>query len=547
MTMVPDPDPGLTYVTIDDFRPGIISQAKYAYQANDNSAPVPWLGKPGAAQQAGTAGCIALPNGGLAPLPGIVKTVSSGFTPASGATAYINGAVIHGLAFNDDEIVYGIETKFANARQFQLTSYIDGVGVTSPIFGVGPATDTGTSGINALTGALTRVNPTTPTQPGQPCIALAYTFAQDAGAIFYNWLYPNPAATGSFSLYTFVPSYNSLCLTHQNRVVELGVTNYPWVGTVGGQPTVFPTNETFNYTDPPNSNVMGAQNEVFVEEDPSGVGAWGSISAGELFMVKHAGGGVIVSGDLNSPTVTYLGGVTPTYGTLNQSAQTLVGLVYASNDNGVWAWQGGMTSQKLSGNLNDDFWALPTQGGISFSATSLGDWLCMTNGWVFDTANGGWWKLNTPGFVPLYYGTKADGSGIWAVALSFLHASDPVIAEYSYASPSNSYTWKSYPLAQTKDRNISIQEVVVRCQGNGAITLVFEGVTGTTGTTLPTPVNINSTQPVMVRMDVGSTAGTFQAQDVTLSIASVGTGSGPAPTVYSVSIGFTESTPVNPV
>src|ERR1700676_3667779 len=111
--MIENPDPGLTYLTIDDFRPGIVSQAKYAYGASDNSAPVPWLGKPGAAQENGTVGCIALANGGLAPLPGISKTVSSGYAVPGGATAWINGVNVHSLAsgssvgFSNDEIVYG--------------------------------------------------------------------------------------------------------------------------------------------------------------------------------------------------------------------------------------------------------------------------------------------------------------------------------------------------------------------------------------------------------------------------------------------------------
>jgi hypothetical protein len=545
MSMVPSPDPALTYVTIDDFRPGIISQSKFAYQANDNSAPVPWLGKPGAAQQSGTVGCIALPNGGLAPLPGIVKTVATGYTPPAGVTGYINGAIIYGMG-GGNEILYGIEAKGGGTRSFQLTSYIDATTTTTAVQTFGPAADTTATGIAPLTGALTRVNPTDPTQPGQPCVALAYTFVQNSGATQNNWLYPNPGATGSFDLYEFSPSYNSLCLTHQNRVVELTLFNYPWVGTVGGQATFFATNETFNYTDPPNSEDMGAQNEVFVEEDPGGVGAWGSISAGELFLVKNAGGGFIVSGDLNSPTITYLGGVTPTYGTLSDAAQTVVGLVYASNNNGVWAWQGGMTSQKLSPNLNDDFWQLNSAGSVGFSASDWGDWVAMTNGWVFDTLNGGWWQLTNPGFTPLYYGTTADGTGMWAVADSFLHASDPIIAKYDHSGPATLYTWKSYPLAQTKDRNLSIQEVILRAQGSGTVTITYEGVGGSGAVTQPVTFDITEgTQPQMIRSNVGTGTGTFQAQDITVAISSSGTSGGPAPIVYSVTSGFLETTPVN--
>ena len=56
-------------------------------------------------------------------------------------------------------------------------------------------------------------------------------------------------------------------------------------------------------------------------------GAWGSISASELFLVRHSGGGYVISGDLNSPTVTRLPGVTSTNGIVQVAGQTPIGLV----------------------------------------------------------------------------------------------------------------------------------------------------------------------------------------------------------------------------
>jgi hypothetical protein len=610
------------WVEIADFRPGIITQAQFGYGLGGVTTPVPWIGPPGAAQPSGTVGCVALPNGGLTPLPGITKSIQSGFTPSGGATAFINGCDIHALGpIEGDEIVYGVEAKAATSRQFRLNSYIDQAGIISAIKILGPSTDTSDAGISPLTGGMTRVNPwqaptlssgltaatpitalpvtalvdavaagdviqvgTGPTQlavvasaaagisatsipiisatptfaiasgakvvdvtalatPGSPCLALSYTFIEDSGAVSYNWLYPDPGNPGSFSLFTFVPSYNSLCMTHQNRVVELTTDNYEWVGTVGGISTLAQSNETFNYSDPPNSELMGAQQEVFVAEVPTGIGAWGSIQSGEAFYVKNGGGAFIISGDFNNPIVTYLGGVTPTYGALNsKAAQTVVGLVYAANGNGVWAWQGGSSADKISNNLNDDFWTLGTENPIDFCAASWGDWVVMTAGWLFDSANGGWWKLADPGFVPLYYGPAGNGFGVWAVANSFLASTDPIIALYSDSTPGETFTWKSYPLKETIDTVVEIQAVSLRAQGVGNVTITLEGPNGSSFETLPVTVPVDSTQPVLVRLGCAA-----QAQDVTISIESVGAGGNPAPTIYSVAVCYVETTPVNQI
>jgi len=294
------------WVEINDFRPGIISQAKYgAGPSVSNPVPVPWLGPPGAAQVNGTAGCIALPNGGLAPLPGIEETETSGFTPPGGATAYINGAIIHSLGALD-EILYGIEVAAASSRSFRLNCFQDGIGTTD-VLDLGPAADTTGQGIQPLTGGPTRVVPADSTltaaltggtpytslsvvairteyfngdqiqigtgtgaifatvsssvtpgtttipinsitpvntypigtlvlditavaQAGQPVVALAYTFIENSGSQVFNWVFPDPANLGSFSLGTLTAAYRAICLCHQNRIIDLQIENYTWTG-----------------------------------------------------------------------------------------------------------------------------------------------------------------------------------------------------------------------------------------------------------------------------------------------------------------------------
>lgn len=533
----------LKWTSINDFTPGIISQSNHAFSAS--TAPVPGTA-PGAAQMEGTFNCIALPNGGLGPLPGLVKTIASPIAVPIGATSVVNGCHVHGQIGTSDEVVFGIETlDAASNRSFSLWSFVDQSNTMTGILAIVAAASTENLAFSPLTGDMTRVNPTNAQDVGAPCLALAYTSLLDSGIVAYNWLYPDPANNGSVTHATLSNSQIGFLLTHQNRIVILTSTNYAWIGAISGQPTLMGTNEAFNYTDPPNSNTMGSQDEVFVQEHPWGVGAWGSISAGELFLVKHQGGGYIISGDLNFPSVTYLGGVTPTKYAYNQVAQSPIGLIYASNRNGVWVWAGGSGSTLLSENLNDDFYAVwpPLPGGVpyeflfDFSADTWGSWIAMTNGYIFDFTTQGFWRYPNPfpdGAAPLYVGSSFDGQSLYMVANQVTAAGNPVIAKYSIASPSNSFSWTSYPMPQSIDQTILVAEVVIRAQGVGTVTVTVTGIDGTETTAIPVTAEFSSdSQPQLVRTRPGVTA-----QDATITIVSTGAGTGPAPIVYSLAIGW---------
>lgn len=536
MAKAPQAPEPYQWVAISDFSPGIISQTNYA--AANNANPVPG-NKNGMAQRAGTRGCIALPNGGIGPLPAVSKTVLAGVT--NPVQTFINGALIYGPVSidNSDEILYGSEyIDGSGNRKFVLNSYIAAADTISQVISIGPSPNIPDVGIESFTGGPTRVNTSDPTQPGQPCIAFSYTFNSTLGVQIFNSFYPDPSAPGAIGHLDMTPSYTGFCVPHQNRVLILSNIDYQWVGTINGVGTIVFTNENFNYTDPPNSDDMGAQNEVFIAEQPFGMGAWGSISAGELFLVKQAGGGFIIYGDLNAPTVIYLAGVQPTKGIYNMAAQTIIGLVYASKDSGVWLWNGSNTSQKLSNNLNDDFWDVGAPA-IQFCASSWDNWIAMTNGWLYDMVGGGWWQLADPGFVPLYYGAAFAGTGMWCVAESYENETDPIIAFYSNAKPGTSYTWQSFPMPETINQILDVLEGSVRAQGIGTVEVT---VTARDGTTSSTTLTYDSlTQPDLQRGKLGLT----NASDVTITLISTGTGGNPAPIIYSASIGFIPTSPAN--
>ena len=284
------------------------------------SGPVQGLGPTAAAAQAGgTHACIALPSGGLAPLPQTSATYNApGGTVTTGITNWITGMVTFGLVATptgpSDEIIYGLES-INGGNRIQYIVVIDPQGTyNATIHTNGPAASVNNSGTYALTGALTMANASDPSgvATGTAAVVLATGFIEDAapiGAYSYLLMYPDPTNPGG----TVVPKDYSgsippgqaigVVLAHQNRIVILQQDEYLWTNASAGK-VLAGEFEHFYYTDPPNTvpgNGSGsslAQNEVFVQEWPVGVGTYGSVSAGELFLVKHSGGGFIVTARL---------------------------------------------------------------------------------------------------------------------------------------------------------------------------------------------------------------------------------------------------------
>ena len=274
---------------------------------------------------------------------------------------------------------------------------------------------------------------------------------------------------------------------------------------------------------------------------------------------------MVIQGDLNSPTVTSLPGVTPSYGVMSRAAQTPVGFVYASGDHGLWAWNGGNVSQKISEALEDNFFvnealvgnlnpAAQIYRGPTVDIVPWGDWIVVTNDWVMDTNTGGWWQLGpvTGGTPHLWYGTSWDGNSLYASIA--VPTNEYFMDVYSRTSPSTSWVWESYPIrigTDAKNVNYLVKEVVVRAQGLGTIAVNVTGILDSTSVGLSSPVadgvlTYNSvddnSQPAMKRLTMG-----LVAQDVTIEIAAQGADENtPAPILYSIAIGYEEQNPVSP-
>lgn len=565
------PDDELTWVTVSDFRPGVITNTNYqAVGSGGNTGPVPG-DQPGQAQSA--AGCIALPHGGLAPLPGLVQPAWASHTAippnhapqtGTGSANMIAGFFINGPLYyfqnnttpptqGDEIIVCQVGTTSAGKAVMWIDSLqINGSTATWNNI-LNPTTETQYVPFCTMTGFPTRAQ-NNPASVGFSCWALGFIFP---GASSYTQpfpftggviTYPDVSSSGanltSFSHYNLITSTFGEVFCHQNRIGQLiwepslYTSDYNYSGG----------NEQFVYTDPPNGLVVINAGVVFVQEDNSGYGAWGSQSASELFLVKNRTGGVVISGDLNSPTVLWLPGVTPTYGLMSRGASTPVGFVYASNNNGLWTWNGSNVSQKISDQLEDNFFINthkpPVFRGPTVDICRWGDWIIVSNDWLYDTISGGWWQLppNNVQSPHLWYGTSSDGDTLYAAIP--VPTTTRFMDVYSRTSPSATYTWKSYPIKQSINKNILVKEIVVQVQGNGSVSVTLEGIGGssTSGAMSPSGQTFDSpAQPVMYRFAVG-----LDAQDVTISIEMNGSGGTiPAPILHSYSVGFVEQNPVS--
>jgi hypothetical protein len=313
-----------------------------------------------------------------------------------------------------------------------------------------------------------------------------------------------------------------------------------------GSTMTFNNNDAISYTDPPNSlstftSGGTLQQSVFVQENPEGIGAWGSFSAGELMLIKRTGGGAIISGDLNFPTVTYIPGVQPTFGAYSVPSFTQMGLTYLSSGAGVWSWSGNSSSQKLSTSLNDitfyDIPGVPTpNAGPFFQAFQWGQFVMCTGDLVYDTVTGAWWRLVPPNPGPtshVFFGASVVDGSLYA-ANGLVSSAYPYIADkFSLLTPASTFSWQSVPLPSGIDKTILVRRVAVRAQGVGTVEVTISSSDG--GSTQNQTLNFsNAGNPNIQEATFG-----VESSDIVVTLLSTATTTGqPAPTIFSCSLGY---------
>ena len=412
----------------------------------------------------------------------------------------------------------------------------------------------------------TRSNLTTATVPGAAHIV--YTMG-DWTLNKVNGAWPNPSSIYSDSPARSVTTgtqYNQAVVAHQGRVVFLENQNDAnWSASSGpnvlGQPFgstgVLPAGESIGYSDP---NAFIATNvtynaQLFVEENPTGFGTWQSMNANELFLVKNRGGGVVVRGDVDRPTVIRLPGLPSVYDATNKGCLTDKGYVYGTR-NGVYRWNGADTAEDISvqmgGSQGGWFWKTDDDetdnlwpGALHGTFTFAPPLIITPNNFMYNTETNSWWRIyptptqdSTNGKIFAHWQTSTSGRFYGIPA----YISDSQTTVWSRFDPNlgcRKYVWRSQPLVKTRNRELNMREINLVAQGSGTVKVDVIGAGGTTVSKTFTVAD--SDRPVIQFAPIK-----VQAQDVEIRItADSGSGSVNAPVVHRIAIGYNTASSVS--
>lgn len=382
------------------------------------------------------------------------------------------------------------------------------------------------------------------------------------GAIFH---YPNPDTAPGASYWvnpgTYRPRHPSLVVTHQDRVVTVG-REFKSFDNV-----IYPYQDVFAYTaafDPAGLAALSRPfRTLFGSENPSGVGVMASISADRLFIVKHHGGGYMVLGDLNNPTIQKLPFLESTFGVASYPAMTPFGVCYGTR-NGVFMWSGGESVEKLSQQIEGFFWNVAVSGHSDYGGSQgrfawWHPWIMVPNNFMFDTRTKGWWRLDevlagppagvtdTNGYYNapfhVYVVNPANGK-LHALPKLVSHTQTAVDYVFDPSSLATSYSWKSQPLVETRMRVRSFQDITLVASGRGTqtVTITLNGFNELGQALAPVSEEFEWTSetadgyPVILRHNIKSN---FVAMNVQVRIQ-VSTSTYAAAKIHSVTIGTAE-------
>lgn len=556
------------WIDIDDFTPGI-----FQYSPDTNSAAPPGSHPaPHGACTDVTYGCLPIPSGGLAPGPGFIAhvpydegTIASEFGTNS---YYLSSFQVNTML--DTEVVEfvlvleGIRSDDAGWLQICVSQYSGGMHVLTngSLYYAGETVGITATGTCAF---VTRLNPANlgPTFVTQLVAPYGGTFSNTQPVLAY----PDPANATLLQVNNMNPgigNISALCVGYQGRVVVFQTEAHPWPPNTS---TIhYQDNDALYWTDPSGAYVLGSQEEYFVPEDPTGYGAAGSISAGELFLVKNQGGGCVVTGDLNNPQITYLPGVQPINGfpgtnlaaeivPVGSGCSSSQGFYYCSSNAGVWRWNGGNSSQKVSPQLSDNAWFNPNFAFASmiFNCVKWGQYILVSNNWIYDEILGSWWRLSqnpsvtTPPYF--WYGIDGTSDNIFAAPTSIFSGGpwpgyESLADQYSRTYPSNTYVWQSQPIRLAEDSQADIREISIR-----AVTASGQQADCSIAITLTNESGVTQSFPAINNMSGGDnpttyrSVGGFKATNLQITLTATNTTGttntySPAPTIYSVSVGF---------
>lgn len=367
--------------------------------------------------------------------------------------------------------------------------------------------------------------------------------------------YPNPSTPGLLSIFRPTGSLNpnkaSLVVGHQDRAVAVLRGLYQTVGAYHIKDVIW-YSPVLDFSRLNSFSQPYAQKDVF-SENITGISIIVSNNYDELLLIKNHGGGVLIRGDLDNATLIRLPNIESCYGIASTPINTPIGLVYGTR-NGVYVWQGGSDTPKLSTQIAGFFWDHTDGVDVTYEAHRgrfgyMHPWVAVPNNYFYDTRTKAWWRIET-GFTQRYnvYYTDPTTGKLYAFPYKLTSTTNQVWDVYDPNILAGSYSWNSHPLVETRDTQRNVREVrVTASSGNNvnqcgmAVVLRGRDVTGADLGAVSVSflwTGDGQGRPIMMRKDITN----FNAANIQVFISANGSGGEQAPKVISVDIGYTDDT-----
>lgn len=471
----------LQWLDFTDFSPGIFSNNQLAGGVQVTST------NPAMAQVTNTYRCLPLPTGGLGPAPR--RVIQRGLTtlPASGTgkTYTVSGMNTWGRILPNPSSTQSVELfELHLGLYYESGTTATQLWLRERLFDTPSSTETLLSKTDAATAPTTprfaqflktRMNPTTPLNPGVPVMVMV---GSTVGGSPISRAYPDPATPSTNS--TIVVGDETYAYTwgvaHQGRVVLSRFIFYDH-----GLTASILTDENLVWTNVNNVTLSSSTPAALVPEIDQTIADMGAMSANALFVVKLWGGGYVIQGDLDDPTIVQLPNIaSPGSAAIARGCNTSEGFVYSAGKRGFYKWNGGDQAEWISKQLDGLFAVGQTLAAEGYGqCTQFFDLLAAPSNWLWDMNAKSWWRLEDPADVEIKFFSSTVNDRLVGTLGRFTDANANTFINIYYRDTlATSYSWQSHPLWVSQDKYLQTRQMIAGLQGHGTVTFSLINETG---------------------------------------------------------------------